>query len=271
MTLQNTFKAAIAALLIGAGPHAMAAEITLNATAVPAYLNNNFYTGTFDGSALLPNRFAINSVSFSFTFADDATDPFTNQFGTVASGSVTTTTELPGTGGNKKRVVTTTNTTPVTRSGEQESVLLSFGDALFAGETSFSSAAAVTSTTPGAENLVRVSYERSNGTSCTGPSAPCKTVYHYTKVNTATRTTTVNYTGGFTIADSLMGYDSLIAGLADAKSLQFGLGVTGDLNLTGATLTLDYTKLAEVPEPAPLALVGISLLGLAGLRRKPRA
>lgn len=264
-------KAALAALMISAGSLATAAEITLSASAVPTYLDNNFYVGSFDGSAVLPGRFTINSIAFSFTFADDATDPFASTSGTMSSSVSTTTSELSGTGGNKKRLVTTTNTTPVTRTGEQESVLLSFDGALFGGATGSSASGPVTTSTLGAERFVRVSYERANGTSCTAPSAACKTIYHYSNVKTATRTTTINYTGGFEVADSLMGYDSLLSTFIGSKSLQFGLGVTGDLHLTGATLSLDYTKVEEVPEPAPLALLGIALMGFAGLHRKRRA
>jgi len=274
MKIQNSIKAAVAAFLIGAASQATATTISINASGLPGYLNNNTYQGSFDGSAVLPVNFAINSIGFSFSFSDDA-DILTSVSGTPVTVAGTPVTAAVGTGGDKSITTPLTVTTNVTRTGEQESVLLSFGFVSFGAQTGTSIVGPVTVSQTDNPVLISTTYEKNSGkdgkVSCTSQEAQtnqaCKATYTYTVTTNVTKTTTTDYSGNIALADSLLAYDDVLAALQSNKSLNFSLGVTGDITLTNAKLTLDYT---ETPEPGSLALFGIALLGAAGIRRARR-
>lgn len=257
----------------------MATTITLNATGLPSYLNNSTYQGSFNGSAVLPGSFTINSIGFTFMFADDATDPFSNSNGTSVTTSSVSTDHLPT--GDKDITTTNTVTTPVTRTGEHESVALSFGSFIFSGATAAGPALVASNTLYGPRVLGSVTYEKGNGNTCTAEEVAeknqsCKKISHYTITNTVNNTTTTDFIGGIALGGSLLAYDSLLADLLQNQFLNFSLGATGDLNLVSASLNLDYTNTDpalpsnSVPEPGSLALFGIALIGAAGARRARR-
>lgn len=83
MQLQSQVKSVVAGLVFGAATlQAPAAPVTLNASGLTSKLNAGQHQGTFDGTQLLPvtSRFSIESLTFTFSFSDDSTDPFTQAF-----------------------------------------------------------------------------------------------------------------------------------------------------------------------------------------------
>lgn len=273
MNIQNAIKAAIGALLIGAAAQASATVVpVINATGVPSastlLTSGGNYAGSFDLS-FLPKQYIVNGIGISFAFADDKNDPFTPQtlsWSSQASDFVFST-------DTKTFTRTTTVTQSLAFTGEKEGVKLSFGNVGFDGATAKGADQAGYSSTTSTPVSAGQIWSKNNGVKCTTQEVidhdkSCKQIDAYDVTVTNTTSTTTDYTGNFDIVKSLLSYDSLLTQLKNTKSLGFNIGVTtGDLYLTSASMNIDYT---ETPEPGTLALFGIALMGVAGLRRARR-
>lgn len=274
MKFQNLIKASMAALAFGTASHAMADVITLDASNLPAngYLSAGKYSGSFNGTGLLPTTYTVNKLSFDFKFADDSNDPFSDVKGFITSTETLTST----TGNNRTATRTTTYLVPITSTGESESVMLNFGALSFFGKTS----AGNTTTTPSApitEAPVKgtdiwVKGSGATTVQCTQAEidhdSSCKKVTYYTVKKTVVTTSATDYTGMISFSGDL------VSSLFQNNKLDFTLDVTGDLYLTNASLDVDFdvpVPTAAVPEPGSLALFGIAMFAAAGVSRKRRA
>jgi hypothetical protein len=262
-------------LLALSASSAMAAPISLQASGIPSYLNNGTYQGSFDGTALLPARYAITNLQFSFVFIDDG------DIVTYTTGPSATSTPLT----LRQKVDGKTSTETIDRTitstryglGERESVTLAFDTLSWFGETAAVYESLIVPTA--VSSPTQVLYAKSSdGSICTATqwkngTAGCQQTTRTTVTHYQTSIVSTDYTGQIALDGSLMGNEALMAGLMKNGKLDFRIEAMGDIELASATLDIDVEVLrdTDLPEPASGALFGIALLGLASARRKPRA
>lgn len=281
-TIRTAFAAAAVAFTLSV-PVA-AAPITLNAS-LDGLLSNSAQ-GKFDASTALNGNYKINSLTFTFNFKDDGD---TIEYGNAVRTDYTPTTNYtksgkPGTdkapNGHKVntqlyiRDVTSFET--VLGLGQQESVNLSLaGVNVGYGETELSKST-LHSTSTGRSPVDQAPDRSDSGREkckwfivyiCSWETGTWK--YYTDNVKTKTTTNTQTWTGNFDITGTTTD-QSIIDQLLNHKYLEFSLGLTGDLFLTGAQIDLDVTEIAaEVPEPSTALLMLAALGGLGySMRRR---
>jgi hypothetical protein len=257
----------------------MANSVTLYGS-IPAntHLDAGAHAGVFDGSSILPTSFVINSASFSFSFQDDADNQTitpTQFLGASSTPYSLSSASAAGYMGRDTYYIYTRNSIAsyqYQRLGESEGVEVSLGGlGVGSGSTALSTASSTSSYFAGQSYDYRLGspgYWVSYRCGLYG-SSTCYTYVssgyadYYTNNIAQTTVTTQDWTGGIEIAGGVSDLSSLNQ-LYLAGQLSFDMSVFGDLNLVGATLTLDITDTSinqggNVPEPGTLALMGIAL------------
>lgn len=258
--MKKIFGTALLAVACAISTSASAAILDMDSTFGPGKLSSGSYNPVYGGLSNLTGNYEVNSLSFSFTFLDDGTDTW--------SKSTKTTTTV----GNYQphpwtdwmyRNVGVTNTT--TKTSEQESAMLMFGDLVLG------SGATKLLTTQ--ETTGSYSYLHYDGKECKKQKHKEKCTYYKSVVTNTDVLIKNDYKGGFELTGTIT-EKSLIQQILEHGALSLNLAIGGDLMLTGSKVSLDYTQIetpAEVPEPASLLLGAAGLAAIGFLRRRRSA
>lgn len=273
---------AIAALACTLSVPAVAAPITLNASI--GGLLSGAQQGRFDASSVLNGNYKINSLSYSFNFADDgdmvrgnptagAATNYTNYLQVGSNGLINDPDNRGETIVTRSFSRDVTNYKNVQGLDQQESAVLSLaGIQVGSGATKKTEwidieKSAVDSRSQPTNKIAGFEKCDSNGNNCSWQQG--KWDYYTDNVKTETKVNNTAWTGIFDIS-GVTTNETIIQQLLGQKYLDFGLALTGDLFLSSANITLDVTEIpAEVPEPSTVLLMLAALGGLGySMRRR---
>lgn len=271
---QTLLATAISVALISFSPASMATSLTLNSSIDGTYLNSGSHNGLFDGTSVLPLNYQINSASYVFNFSDDQDSVISQTIdnGISISQYLYIRTDFSGADYYSTYERSSISRKTVQQNGESEAVSVSLGGKdVGSGSTTIASSSITGS--PVYTNQTLDTWNGSPGYyySCGNNScwASGNINGYYTNHFTQTTTSSTDWSGTFSLSGNITD-QSVLDQILNTGLLPFALGVTGDLSLTSARLTLDYSEIAfapantnSIPEPSSLLL---GLAGLGGLR-----